>query len=180
MKRNKKINDIALISIGSVLLALFSIITIPAPVPFTLQLFGIALLLMTFGGKRGTASIIVYIALGACGVPIFSGFGAGITTLIGPTGGFLFGFVAMGLLYTFCEKRFGKSDRVIITSLAVGTLLCYILGTAVFMIWSGANCTFEAILSALSVCVFPCIIPDALKIYLAHRIYKISLSKLKV
>ncbi len=180
MKRNKKINDIALISIGSVLLALFSIITIPAPIPFTLQLFGVALLLMTFGGKRGTVSIIVYIALGVCGVPIFSGFGAGIATLIGPTGGFLFGFVAMGMLYTFCEKRFGRSDRVMLSSLAVGTLLCYVSGTAMFVVWSGANGTPATVLSALSVCVFPCIIPDALKIYLAYRIYKTTLSKLKV
>jgi biotin transport system substrate-specific component len=135
---------------------------------------------MTFGGKRGTASIVVYIALGACGVPVFSGFGAGLASLLGPTGGFLFGFVAMGMLYTFCEKRFGKSDKVIISSLAAGTLLCYVLGTAVFMIWSGANGTPVAIFGALSTCVFPCIVPDALKIYLAHRIYKTSLSKLKV
>jgi biotin transport system substrate-specific component len=88
--RNKKTKDIAIISIGAVLLALFSLVTIPAPIPFTLQLFGVAILLMTFGGKRGTASIIVYLALGSFGLPVFSGFGAGLSTLVGPTGGFLF------------------------------------------------------------------------------------------
>lgn len=180
MKRNKKINDIALISIGAVLLALFSLITIPAPIPFTLQLFGISLLLMTFGGKRGTVSILVYLALGTCGVPVFSGFGAGISTLLGPTGGFLFGFVVMGLLYIFCEKRFGKSDKTVITSLAVGTLLCYALGTAVFVIWSGSNGSPVTVFGALGTCVLPCIVPDAIKIGLAHRIYKKSLSKLKI
>ncbi len=180
MRKNKKQKDIALISIGAVLLALFSLVTIPAPVPFTLQLFGVAVLLMTFGGKRGTASIVVYIALGSFGLPVFSGFGAGIATLVGPTGGFLFGFVAMGLIYILFEKRFGSSGKVMLSSLTLGTLACYILGTTVFTIWSGANNAPVSFFGALSVCVLPCIVPDALKIYLAYTIYKKSLSKLKI
>jgi biotin transport system substrate-specific component len=180
VRKNKKQKNVAIISIGAVLLALFSLVTIPAPIPFTLQLFGVALILLTFGGKRGTASIVVYLALGALGLPVFSGFGAGIGTLVGPTGGFLFGFVAMGLIYILFEKRSHAFGKTAMLALALGTLVCYALGTAMFVVWSGANNAPVSFFGALSTCVIPCIIPDALKIYLAYTIYEKRLSKLKI
>ena len=84
------------IALSSVLAALISVtagITIPiGPVPITLQVFFILLILSLAGPKYGTISVLIYILLGAIGIPVFAGYNGGIAILLGPTGGYLFGF----------------------------------------------------------------------------------------
>jgi biotin transport system substrate-specific component len=118
------------------------------------------------GAKYGALSQVVYILLGAVGLPVFAGFRAGVSVLAGPTGGYILGYVAaacvIGLL---CGrvKRSGILGTVILAaSMILGILVCYALGTAWFM-----YATNTPLLAALGMCVFPFLIGDALKIVAA-------------
>ena len=82
-----KTYDLAYIAIFAVLIAICSWISIPATVPFTLQTFGVFIAAGVLGGKRGTLSVLVFILLGAVGIPVFANFSGGIGVLAGPTGG---------------------------------------------------------------------------------------------
>ena len=85
-KNRAFIYDMVLISISAALIAVCSWISIPlGPVPFTLQTLGILAVMLTAGGRRGTIAVLVYLALGAVGVPVFAGFkgGKGVATGLG-------------------------------------------------------------------------------------------------
>ena len=94
-----KMNSITRIAMMTALLAICSWITIPFAVPFTMQTFAVFLALIICGGVEGSIAIAVYIALGAVGIPVFSGFSGGVSALIGPTGGYIFGFLLFEHLY---------------------------------------------------------------------------------
>lgn len=169
MKNNSKIKDMAYISLFTALICISAWITVPTVVPFTLQTFGIFLALSVLGGKRGFASILLYTALGAVGLPVFSGFRGGIGALTGVTGGYIFGFVATGLIYYLGEKLFRKKKITQIVFLLLGLIACYAIGTVWFScVYTGSE--VKSILSILSTCVFPFIIPDLIKLFLAFII----------
>ena len=114
VKRKYETVDLAYMALGAVLIALCSWISIPAVVPFTMQTFAVFLVLLVLGGRRGTMTIVVYVLLGAVGLPVFSQFGAGIGVLLGSTGGYILGFIFMGLTYRLVtgaagRGRFGKA-----------------------------------------------------------------------
>ena len=88
-----KTYDIVYIAVFAVIMAICSWISIPAAVPFTLQTFGVFIAVGILGGKRGTLSVLVFILLGAIGVPVFAGFSGGIGVLAGTTGGYIIGFL---------------------------------------------------------------------------------------
>ena len=104
--RNTKIQDLVYMAIGAVIITVCSWISIPAAVPFTLQTFAVFLVVSLLGGKRGTVSIIVYILLGAVGVPVFSGMTGGFIKLIGVTGGYIIGFIFVGLIYWLAQTLY--------------------------------------------------------------------------
>ena len=95
--------DLIITAFFAVLIAICSWISIPAPVPFTLQTLGVFLALVILGGKRGSCAVFLFILLGAVGIPVFSGFKGGAGVLMGPTGGYIMGFLATGLLYWAVE-----------------------------------------------------------------------------
>ena len=143
--------------------AVCAFITVPfSAVPFTMQTFGVFLILLLLGGKKGTVAVTVYLALGATGAPVFSGFRGGVPVLVGPTGGYLWGFLACALLYLAFEKLCRR--RVLLESLLLlgGLLLCYAAGTLWFMHLTGRTAG-----EALLLCVVPYILPDLAKLYLA-------------
>ena len=83
-----KIRNMVLSGLFAALLALCGWISLPlGSLRFTLQTFGLLLALLTLGGKWGSVTVLVYLALGAMGLPVFSGFQGGIGVLLGPTGG---------------------------------------------------------------------------------------------
>ena len=111
MKNPHQTIDLVYIALGAVLISICSWISIPTTVPFTMQTFAVFFVLSALGGKRGTVAIIVYILLGAVGIPVFSNFTSGIGILLGNTGGYIVGFVFMGLVYWlfvhYSEKKCG-------------------------------------------------------------------------
>ena len=162
-----KTKDIVYIALCAVVLAVCSWISIPTTVPFTMQTFGVFCVLGLLGGKRGTLAITVFILLGAIGVPVFAGFTGGIGILLGTTGGYIIGFIFMGLIYWISEAFIGKSLIVRIVSLVVGLAVCYAFGTAWFMVAYAKNSGAIGLGTALSWCVIPFIIPDIVKLALA-------------
>ncbi len=152
------------------LTAICSWISIPAPVPFTLQTFAVFFTIGVLGGKAGTLSIIAYILLGAAGVPVFTGFAGGVGVLMGNTGGYILGFLITGLTMWAFENFFGKSSKVFLISAVVGLFFCYLFGTLWFLFLYTRNTGTVSFLTVLGWCVFPFILPDFIKIGLALTI----------
>ncbi|MBA4115493.1 MAG: biotin transporter BioY [Rubrobacter sp.] len=124
--------DAALIVGFSAFVALTAQVSLPLlPVPLTLQTLGVLFTGAVLGSKRGTLALLLYVAEGAIGLPVFAGGASGIGVIIGPTGGYLVGFVvAAGIVGLLAER--GWDRRLIGAALAmvVGNLVIYALGVA--------------------------------------------------
>lgn len=185
-KRKYETIDLAYMALGAVLIALCSWISIPAVVPFTMQTFAVFLVLLILGGKRGTMTIVVYVLLGAVGLPVFSQFGAGIGVLLGSTGGYILGFIFMGLTYRLVTGAagrsrsgkvrwtgttgMGRSDKARwagAAALVLGLLVLYAFGTAWYMFMYARTQGGAGLMSVLLLCVIPFVIPDLIKLALA-------------
>ncbi len=159
--------DMAYIGLFAVIIAICSWISIPTVVPFTLQTFAVFLAVAVLGGKRGALSVIVYVLLGAVGLPVFSGFKGGIGVLLNTTGGYIIGFIFSALLMWAFEKAFGKKAWALILSMILALALCYAFGTIWFMIVYANNVGAVGLSAVLGWCVIPFVIPDLIKIALA-------------
>ncbi len=150
------------------LMAICAWINIPVlEIAFTLQLFAIFLALGVLGGKWGTISVLIYLLLGAVGLPVFAGFKGGLASLLGVTGGYIIGFLASGAVYWLITALLGDKPWVRLAGMIAGLLACYAFGSAWFMvlyIQKGNAITLGAV---LMICVVPYLIPDACKLGLA-------------
>jgi biotin transport system substrate-specific component len=180
MKKKEKINlkDYILISLFSAIIAVSSFIYIPSPVPFTLQTLAIFCTLTILGGKKGIISIILYIFLGIIGLPVFSGFSGGIGHLAGASGGYITGFILLALIYTFFTHKNKNNTKLQFIGLIIGLITCYAFGTFWYCAIYLKNLSLQAIISSLSFCVLPFIIPDTAKLIIAVIINK-KLSQIK-
>lgn len=119
------VTDMALIGAGAGLTALAAQLVIPMwPVPITGQTFAVLLVGTTLGAARGSLSMLLYIALGAVGLPVFTEGSSGLGVLTGTTGGYLIGFVLAAALTGWLAQR--QWDRKV-----VGTFVSFLAGTAV-------------------------------------------------
>ena len=166
--QRSKTYDIVYIAVFAVIMAICSWISIPAAVPFTLQTFGVFIAVGVLGGKRGSLSVLVFILLGAIGIPVFANFSGGIGVLAGPTGGYIIGFLFSALLMWAMEKLPGKKSVMQIVSMIAGLIVCYAVGTVWFVIVYGRMNGPIGFTAALASCVVPFIIPDIIKIALAY------------
>lgn len=166
--QRSKTYDIVYIAVFAVIMAICSWISIPAAVPFTLQTFGVFIAVGVLGGKRGSLSVLVFILLGAIGIPVFANFSGGIGVLAGPTGGYIIGFLFSALLMWAMEKLPGKKLVMQIVSMIAGLIVCYAFGTVWFVIVYGRMNGPIGFTAALASCVVPFIIPDIIKIALAY------------
>lgn len=151
----------------SVIIAVCSWISIPSEVPFTLQTFAVFCALSILGGKCGTFAVLVYIILGAVGIPVFAGFSGGLGILLGPTGGYIIGFLILAGVYWLGEKLSKSNFIISIISMLIGLLLCYAFGTAWFMYVYANKAEAIDLATALKWCVLPFIIPDLIKLAIA-------------
>ena len=166
-RKRVSVYDLVMVALFAALIAVCAWVTIPGSVPFTLQTMGVFLAVGLLGGKRGTAAVLVYILLGAVGMPVFSGFSGGVGRLLGTTGGYIIGFLVAALAMWAMEAIFGKAKWVLPVSMLLGLLLCYAFGTAWFLVLYTQTKGAISVASVLSMCVVPFIIPDLLKIALA-------------
>ena len=169
-QKNFRTIDLAYMALGAVFIAICSWISIPAAVPFTMQTFAAFFVLSALGGKRGTITILTYIFLGAVGVPVFAQFTSGIGILLGNTGGYIVGFIFMGLNYWLIAGLFGKKLWVEILAMVIGLTLLYAFGTIWFMFVYAKTNEAAGLAMVLGWCVIPFIIPDLIKLALALQL----------
>lgn len=122
-----------LMAIGSLFLAVCAQLQVPLqPVPITMQTFGVLLLGMAYGSRLGAATVALYLAEGAFGLPVFAEFKGGLPVLMGPTGGYLFGFViAAWLVGALAERGWDRSIHRTALAMLFGNIVLYIPG----LIW---------------------------------------------
>ena len=160
--------ELVLIAMFSALTAVCAWISIPfGPVEFTLQTFAVFLTVSVIGGRNGLYSILVYILLGAVGLPVFAHFKGGISALLCFTGGYIVGFVFIPLIYLAAEKLFGSKMHIRIASLLIGLAVCYAFGTAWFMFVYGRSVGAVTLAKAMKLCVIPFVPFDIAKMILA-------------
>jgi len=156
------------------LIAAGALITLPfGPIPFTLQTMMLGIVICLLPPAYSVAAVGGYLALGTIGLPVFSGMRGGIAMLVGPTGGFLVGFLVAAIIIAFMRSRVLKDDddapqkplrphwllpTVDIASLVVFSLVYYLLGSLWFMVSTGAS--FGA---AVAACVAPFLVVDIIK-----------------
>lgn len=160
-----KTNDITSMALMVAASALCAWITIPLTVPITMQTFAVFFSLEYFGGKKGTLVILLYIFLGLTGLPVFAGFAGGMGYLLGPTGGYILGFVVSGMLFCLFEKIGSTKKTRRFAYKLICLAACYFVGTVWF-----SHVTGTKLAAALLICVLPFVIPDVIKIALADKI----------
>ena len=156
------IRKMANIAVFAALIAVFSQISIPiGPVPINLALLAVFAAGGMLSAAEAVFAVLLFLVLGAAGLPVFAGLNAGLGALAGPTGGYLIGyFPAAFLAGIFCKERRGFWGYA--AGMLLGLVACYTLGTAWFVISAKAEIWY-----ALGVCVFPFLPGDAVKIALA-------------
>ena len=160
-----KLKSLNRIAVATALMAVCAWISIPAPVPFTLQTFGIFFAAGLLGKNKGTIAVLVYILLGAIGLPVFSGGRGGLGIILGETGGYIMGFLpASYICGAICEKN--KKPLMLFASMVLGLIVCYASGSAwaYFMFFNGG---YAGVVTVLAKYVMSFIIPDLIKLALA-------------
>jgi len=166
-KQKITVKDMALIALFTAIIAVCSWTAIPMTIPITLQTFAVFVAAGILGLRRGLMSVVLYILLGAVGVPVFSGFRGGIGFLLGNTGGYIVGFLFTALAVGFAADKWGRKTWVLAPSMVLGLALCYAFGTAWFMFVYARSTGAIGLATALGWCVVPYLIPDAVKIAVA-------------
>ncbi len=147
---------------GSLLIATLAQIAVPVgPVPISGQTLGVLLVAAVLGPKRGALAVTMYVAEGTVGLPVFAGGRAGLAVLMGPTGGYLIGFIAAAwVIGTLCRAGMDRRPTTTFITMIVGSAVIYLFGIlwlAQFTGWS----------SVLQFGVIPFLFGDALKAAIA-------------
>lgn len=173
---NNKIKRIVIISIFTALQCIISPISIyVGPVPFSLSLLIILVNSSLFNKFEGFFITLLYILLGILGLPIFAGGLGGIGVITGPTGGFIIGYLVCSLVISLITNLNNKSNTLMLFSYILGILLCYTFGLVHYM-----NEMNVELIDAIIVCVYPFILVDIIKIFVAFMLTTIIKSKFKL
>ena len=179
VQKKSKIYGLSMTAVMAAVTCVLAPMSIPiGPVPISFTNLAIYLL----GWKRGTVSYLVYVLIGMVGVPVFSGFTGGMGRLLGPTGGYIVGFIPMALIAGAVIDRFrnrgiqlaGMIAAVQFVGMAAATAVCYAFGTAWFCL--SMDSTVSA---ALGLCVFPFIPGDLVKMLIAMALGPMIRSRLE-
>lgn len=170
-----KTTQMAFIALFAALTGVLSQIAIPlpfTPLPINLALLAVFVAGGLLGWKNATISQLVYILLGAIGIPVFTKFSGGVGILLGPTGGFIIGYVLCALVIGLLAGRMPNKVWCVAVAMIAGLVVCYTVGTIGFIVVTG-----NGIVSALTACVLPFLVGDAIKI-LVGSIVVVRLKKM--
>ena len=160
MEKKLTTYQMAVTALMAAVMCVLGPLTVPiGAVPISLANFVICLTAWRLGPKVGTLSVAVYLCIGLIGVPVFSGYGAGLAKLAGPTGGYLVGYLLLALIGGLFIEKSNGNPVVSGIGLVLGDAACYVLGTAWFVFQMQCELGY-----ALSVCVYPFIALDLAKI----------------
>lgn len=164
MSKTFSVQKMAIIALMTAVLCILAPISIPvfiSPVPISLGVLAVYLTAYVLSPLDATISVIIFILLGTFGLPVFSGYSGGLSKLVGPTGGYIIGFLfTVYISSLFIHMKKGIIYDVI--GMITGLALCYILGTIWFSYQQG-----KGFIASLLLCVVPFLIGDAIKIIVA-------------
>ena len=165
---DKSILNVFMILIGSLSIGILAQASIPipfSPVPITGQTIGVVLVGSLLGSKRGVLSVILYLLEGSLGLPVFANMSAGPHILIGPTAGYLWGFViAAFIMGTFKEKRFLQNPFLCFLACFISTTIILIIGAFYLAILA------QDISKGLALGLYPFLIGDLIKSFICASI----------
>ncbi len=168
-KTESDIRRMVFAALFAALTAVGAYVSIPiGPVPITLQVLFVLLAGAMLGSRWGTLSMVVYVLLGIAGLPVFTGGGCGIGYLLGPTGGYIAGFILSAFLMGFAFERI-SSENMFLTSLilACGLLVIYIAGLMRLI-----QVADLSLAQAFALGMLPFLPADMLKVFAAAYIIK--------
>lgn len=167
-------HQMALIGLMTALLCItapFSLQIPLSPVPLSLATFSIYFCVMVLGMKSGVLSVCIYVLLGLAGLPVFSNFTGGAGRLLGPTGGYILGYIVMAFICGIFVDKFMKMPFLLFVGMTLGTATCYLFGTC-WLSFQASLTLSQAFLSSVA----PFLVGDFIKIaaamILGYRVRK--------
>jgi len=155
MRYKRRILSLCRVGIFAALLAIASWISIPFPIPVTLQLLILFTMTQIMKLSESVSVTLVYLGLGAVGIPVFTGFQSGFGVILGPTGGFLLGFIPSAVLLSICFSKTQRNTiRFMISLLGLVPIYCFAVVWYTF-IYGGKG--------AFTACVLPFLPFDIIK-----------------
>lgn len=154
MKGKITTKGMTLVGLSAALMGVLSQLAIPFPtVPLTLQVFGAVLLAVILEAKISTLAMIVYTLIGAIGIPVFANFSRGFSVIVGPTGGYITGFIVLAFIIGKAAEQ--KNKKILILGAYIGLIMNYFIGT--LQLKGVLNLSFQ---EAMVAGVYPYIIKD--------------------
>lgn len=140
-------------------IGIFAQLTIPLPlIPITGQTFAIGFTITVLGLRYGSLSVFIYILLGMIGIPVFSAMSGGLGIILGPTGGYIIGFIPTAIIMGFYLKQFGTSKSHAILANLIGMMITLAFGTIWLKYGSGFSWS-----TAISAGIYPFLIVGIIK-----------------
>lgn len=129
-KEQVKLRSLIITALFAAIIGVMAQLTIPLPlVPITGQTLAIGIAATILGARYGTLSVLLYIAIGSIGVPVFAEFSAGLSVVVGPTGGFLIGFIPATFIIGLFLEKLGFTFKNAIIANIIGMLITLAFGT---------------------------------------------------
>lgn len=166
-KSKMSVRDICYAGLFAAVIAVMAQISIPMPmgVPMTMQTFAITLAAVVLGSKLSTISSLIYIIMGAVGLPVLANFSGGFDKFVGPTGGFLISFPLMAFIIGWGAEHRKDFKGAYVIALVVGTVVNYVVGVAMFVVVAHST-----VAVGITACVLPFIPTAIIKAVLACAI----------
>ena len=166
-KSKMSVRDICYAGLFAAVIAVMAQISIPMPlgVPMTMQTFAITLAAVVLGAKLSALSSLIYLILGAVGIPVLANFSGGFDKFVGPTGGFLISFPLMAFIIGWGAEHRKDFKGAYVLALVVGTLVNYVVGVALFCVVTNGS-----VAAGITACVLPFIPTAIIKAVLASII----------
>lgn len=169
MKNRSSIYQLTTCALMAALMCVLGPMSIPiGPIPVSFTNLVIYLAVYLLGMKGAAISYLIYLILGAVGLPVFSGYAGGLAKLAGPTGGYLIGFILMALICGFVMEKSHANAVITIIGMIAATFVAYFFGTVWFVLQMQCDVWY-----ALTVCVFPFVPFDIIKIIIATVLGKL-------
>lgn len=161
MTKSTSLQSLVLIAMSAAIIAVLSQLSISlGPIPLTLQTFAVGLMATLLRTKEASLSVLIYLLLGAVGLPVFAGGGSGFQALLGPASGFLWGFVVYAIVTSTLTSAHSPLWRIFVTNI-LGDSFVFILGALVYAFHLKIS-----LMDSFTAVVLPFLLADTIKIVL--------------
>lgn len=164
----KNTKSLVTASLFAALICVTSFIALPSPIPFTLQIMAVFIISGILKTTTAFLSVLIYLLIGALGLPVFSGFKGGLGALFGTSGGYLISFLVIPIIMGIFDLTLKNRRLSLILGMAISLFFVYLFGTLWYtFVYALEGRTGLSFVSAFSVCVLPFLVPDIIKIIIS-------------